>query len=275
MSRIIEREINRIYIRGDVHGNFDWLNSFCDKESTNANDVMILAGDSGILFFGANNTREKLIKGICGKAPLTFLVVRGNHDGRPENEGMILRYNDLVKGNCYWEDEYPNILYAGDGECYFMKYRNFLTLGGAYSVDKFYRLQRHWTWHPDEELTDEEMATILFNCLGNEYEYIISHTAPLEMEPTWLFMRGIDQSTVSKRMEKFLQRVKNGTNYSCWIWGHYHDDHAWRRIEEDTPLGVDDPLHLMLYQEGVLLEDADGTSLLETGKPHYLKFEDY
>lgn len=257
-------KVNRIYIRGDVHGDFDWLAKFCEQENTTLNDVMILAGDSGLLFYGKNKTREQLLKKICAEAPLTFLVVRGNHDNRPANEGMRLRWNDLVCGDCYWEDEYPNILYAEEIGRYWIRYRSFLTIGGAYSVDKFYRLAQHWTWYPDEELTDQEMTAAIEELAGEEFDYIISHTAPLDMEPTWLFMRGIDQTTISKRMEKFLQRIKNCVNYKMWIWGHYHDDHQWARVEENVACTIDNPLHLMLMHDIVCLEDKN-SSALDTG----------
>lgn len=262
-------QINRIYVRGDVHGNFDWVKDFCKRENTTTNDLMILAGDSGLLFFGKEKLRENILKNICASAPITFLVVRGNHDNRPENEGMVLRHNDFIHGDCYWEDERPNILYAKDGGLYWMKYKFFLTIGGAYSVDKFYRLRQHWTWYPDEELTDEEMEKILFSTMGNEIDYIISHTCPLDMEPTWLFMKNIDQTTVSKRMEKFLQRIKNTTMYSCWIWGHYHDDHVWPRLDQNAKLTPDDPLHMMLIKDIVMVEGPD-YSILDHNEPMYV-----
>ena len=248
-------EVKRIYVRGDVHGNFDWLKTFCEHENTNLDDVLILAGDSGLLFYGKEHTREKLLKQICNQCPITLLVVRGNHDNRPTNEGMELRYNELVGGDCYWEDEYPNILYAQDGGRYYMCYRSFLTIGGAYSVDKFYRLRQHWTWYPDEELTSEEMHTILTQINGDEFDYIITHTAPLEMEPTWLFMSSIDQTTVSTRMEKFLQRIKNCVNYAAWFWGHYHDDHEWPRLDPTVPPNETDPAHIMLMKDICCIED--------------------
>jgi len=253
-------QVRRVYVRGDVHGNFDWLKPFCEKENTTTNDVMILAGDSGLLFYGKNKTREILLKKICSRAPITLLVVRGNHDNRPANEGMTLRWNELVCGDCYWEDEYPNILYAKEIGRYWMRYKSFLTIGGAYSVDKFYRIRQHWTWYPDEELTDQEMAAGLEELAGEKFDYIISHTAPLDLEPTWLFMNSIDQTAVSKRMEKFLQRIKNCVNYRCWIWGHYHDDHQWPRLDPTTAPTIDDPAHIMLMNEIGILEEINNPS---------------
>lgn len=268
--------MGRIYIRGDVHGDFSWVKQFCEQEETTRQDLMILTGDSGLLFYGKDNSREKFMKTVCGNAPLTWLVVRGNHDNRPANEGMELRYRDFIKGQAYWEDEYYNIIYAAEIGEYSINLRKFLTIGGAYSVDKFYRIHNHWTWYADEELTDEEMNEGLHKVRGRKYDYIVSHTCPINMEPTWLFMNGIDQSQVSKRMEKFLQRIKNCVNYSCWFWGHYHDDHQWRRLDWETPPTEDDPAHIMLMKNIMLIEEPNhpsNESYLDTGIEKIIELE--
>ena len=46
----------------------------------------------------------------------------------------------MVQGEVYAEEPYPNILYAQDGGTYTISGKSFLTIGGAYSVDKPYRL---------------------------------------------------------------------------------------------------------------------------------------
>lgn len=100
-----------------------------------------------------------------------------------------------------------------------------LILGGAYSIDKEYRLKRGWKWFESEQMTEEEKERI-FNFLkkNNSYDYIFSHTAPLKYEPTYLFLPFIDQSKVDKSMEKFLDKVESLITYKEWFFGHYHDD---------------------------------------------------
>ena len=64
------------------------------------------------------------------------------------------------------------------------------------------------------ELTDEI----------NSFDYILSHTAPLIYEPRYLFLSVIDQSTVDKNMENFLQEIHDKITFKHWYFGHYHDD---------------------------------------------------
>ena len=45
-------------------------------------------------------------------------------------------------GKVWVEEAYPNILFAKDGEIYDIAGMKTIVIGGAYSVDKFYRLSR-------------------------------------------------------------------------------------------------------------------------------------
>ena len=49
----------------------------------------------------------------------------------------------------YVRAEYPNILFAKDGEIFNIEDTKHLVSGGAYSVDKFYRLSRGYGWWED------------------------------------------------------------------------------------------------------------------------------
>ena len=55
---------------------------------------------------------------------------------------------DLLGGKVWVEEEYPNILFAKDGEIFDFEVNNniykTIVIGGAYSVDKYYRLMRGW-----------------------------------------------------------------------------------------------------------------------------------
>lgn len=45
---------------------------------------------------------------------------------------------------------------------------------------------------------------------------------PLECEPTWAFLPTLDQSTVDKSTEEWLQTIYNRTEFEQWFAGHYH-----------------------------------------------------
>lgn len=73
--------------------------------------------------------------------------------------------------------------------------------------------------------TKERLATLV--CRNNSFDYILSHTAPLNYEPRYLFLSCIDQNSVDKSMENFLQWIYENINYNYlkkWFFGHHHDD---------------------------------------------------
>lgn len=55
-----------------------------------------------------------------------------------------------------------------------------------------------------------------------QVDYVFSHTVPIEYEPVWAFIQGIDQSLVDKTMEKWLQRIADNLEFEMWYAAHYH-----------------------------------------------------
>ena len=231
--------INRIFIRGDTHGDFTWLSDFCEGYETTIDDVLIILGDSALRFEGPNSFREKHRKEIVAALPITLFVLRGNHD-RPYDVGgdVILTECPLLDespwySRAMWHDEsYPNIWYFQDGGQYKIKDKTFLTIGGAYSVDKEYRQFMHWTWYEGEQLDRETQLDILDNVDHGRFDYILTHTCPYSLRPTDLFLTGIDQSKVDNSTELWLEDVFNCVEFSYWLFGHYHENRCYGRVDK-------------------------------------------
>ena len=155
--------------------------------------------------------------------------VRGNHEARPQNvPGMHLIYDEDVGGEVYIQDKWPTIRYFKDFGLYFINGLEVAVIGGAYSVDKWYRLQRNAIWYEDEQLTDEEMIACTAEFTGYEVDLVLSHTCPINWEPSDLFLGGIDQSSVDKSMELFLGELSKCFSWKVWCFGHYHADRLER-----------------------------------------------
>ena len=58
-------------------------------------------------------------------------------------------------GKVWVQPEYPNLVFAIDGEIYDFFGHSCIVIGGAYSVDKYYRLARGYNWFEDEQPSDE------------------------------------------------------------------------------------------------------------------------
>ena len=213
---------NMIYIMGDTHREFYRLN---DIEK---NNMLIILGDAGINYY--LDERDNKLKEQLNSYNIKLFCVQGNHEERPENISTYKEI-DMFGGKVFIEEEYPNLIFAKNGELYDIDNKKVLVIGGAYSVDKNYRIIYGYPWFKDEQLSKEEMNNILNKYKGQHIDIVLSHTCPLKYEPTEVFMKCIDQSDVDKSMEKFLDRVEESINYDKWYCGHYHTEKQIDKLE--------------------------------------------
>lgn len=80
----------------------------------------------------------------------TMLCIHGNHEIRPASLPSY-RTKQWNGGTVWVEEAFPRLLFAMDGEIFNLEGLRHLVIGGAYSVDKFYRLARGCGWWPDEQ----------------------------------------------------------------------------------------------------------------------------
>ena len=237
-------------LTGDTHGGMATVTrlgniarNMLDEQKIVETAVIIL-GDAGLNFY-LNNT-DKKYKKMINSMGFCVYCVRGNHEERPENLGYDLDYDPEVKGLVYLDPNFENIKYLVDGEEYWFGEHSALVIGGAYSIDKWYRLARagympeeaetadpkKCGWFKDEQLTQKEMEAIGEKVLFKHYDFVLSHTCPYSWEPTDLFLNGIDQSQVDKSMEIWMDALKNCIDWSVWCFGHYHADRVERPCVE-------------------------------------------
>jgi len=210
-----------IYMTGDKHRRFGAVNTFCSMAGTTLNDTLVILGDAGINFTG-NEVDTELKKKIDG-FPIKLLCVHGNHEQRPYN---FASYKEVpfLGGIAYAEQEHPTIFFAKDGEVYDFGGKKALILGGAYSVDKHYRLAHKLGWWPDEQPSAEIKAYVeeRLRQLDYKVDYVFSHTCPTKYIPTEMFLKGIDQSTVDRSTEDWLDAIESKLTYDRWYCGHWH-----------------------------------------------------
>ena len=222
--------IKRWIITGDTHGQ---VFQRMDKISRNIENLVaeetavIILGDAGLNYYLNKTDRKE--KDRSSSYGIRVYCVRGNHEARPQNvQGMKLINDADVGGKVYMEEGFPLIRYFVDGGEYTIDGKSVLVIGGAYSVDKYYRIARanggFSGWFEDEQLSAEERAEILERVKNKLYDLVLTHTAPITWEPTDLFLREVDQSTVDKSMEFWLKEVAMSIRWGHWLFGHYHAD---------------------------------------------------
>ena len=215
------------YFYGDIHGNPKELCETCERIKVGHGDVLILLGDVGANYYG--NKRDKLVKEMLDYIPPTILCIHGNHEQRPENiDGYELI--DWNGGKVWVQPEYPSILFARDGDIYTIGKYRYLVIGGAYSVDKFYRLERGYGWWEDEQPSAEIKAYVEKQLEEKEFDIILSHTCPFKYEPIEAFLPMIDQDSVDDSTERWLDDIENQVDYTAWFCGHWHIDKRIDRV---------------------------------------------
>lgn len=235
---------------GDAHGGMATISRVSNiqrnmPEYKPEETAIIILGDAGLNFW--LNGTDKKYKKTLNNMGYHIYCVRGNHEARPESiPGMILFEDKNVKNLVWMEENFPNIKYFVDGNEYNINGHSILVIGGAYSVDKWYRLARagyspdeaetanpkKCGWFKDECLTQEEMEAIGNKVANKQYDFVFSHTCPHSWEPTDLFLNSIDQSTVDKSMEIWMDKVKDNIDWGIWLFGHYHADRIERPCVE-------------------------------------------
>lgn len=212
---------NMVYITGDKHGSYAGVRSFCATHNTTKDDVLIVLGDNGINFY--RDTRDYWLKYKLSKLPITLFLIKGNHDARPEK---IKAYHEseFWNGKVYIEPSFPNLIFAKDGEVYDINGNKALVIGGAYSVDKEYRLINGLEWFSDEQPTPEIKSNVerLVSSVKS-FDFILTHTCPLSFISKYNIVDELFDDTDTST-EEWLDQIESCVFYRCWYCGHWHVD---------------------------------------------------
>lgn len=231
-----------IYITGDKHGDYQRVEQFCYEHHTTKDDLLIVLGDNGVNYYGEKKDRR--IKKYLESLPITFAMIRGNHDQRPSKKLYREKWVEEPEysGVFLVEDGYPDLLFCRDGAFYHFKEKLAFVIGGAYSVDKWFRLDmqeagyKQYRWFQDEQLFPKEQKQIdeLLGYAVNErhvtIDYMLTHTCPLKYKPYDKLLSSIDQSTVDETMEKWFDGIEDNLEYRTWFCGHWHIDRSVNKM---------------------------------------------
>lgn len=214
------------YITGDIHGHPDDLLWYLDqmKIPRTQDQIIVLLGDVGANYY--LDGRDLRVKKKLQESGRTYFCIHGNHEERPKN---IEGYQKTIwhDGYVWKEAAYPNLVFAEDGEMYRIDGKKCLALGGAYSIDKQYRILTHANWFQDEQIAPYERQLIMEDIkdgITNDVDVVFSHTCPIQWQPRDLFLPGFDQDTVDTSMELWLSEVEKHLNYKKWYFAHYHEN---------------------------------------------------
>ena len=211
-----------IYCTGDIHGRVRRIIDFIREQGLSPQDGIVILGDAGLNFYGPGHGDERN-KRRLNQAGVPILCIHGNHEVRPSTLPSY-QTKEWNGGTVWVEETYPRLLFAADGEIFHLEGLCHLVIGGAYSVDKFYRLDRGYGWWPDEQPSQEIKEKVIrtLDACGWQVDTVLSHTCPYRYEPREAFLPMIDQSTVDASTEEWLEEIERKLQYNHWFCGHWH-----------------------------------------------------
>ena len=196
-----------IYITGDTHRDFSRLFKLEEIED----DMLIILGDAGVNY--CLNDEDIRYKEYLKRFKIKLFCIRGNHEERPENINTYKEV-EMFGGKVFIEDDYPNLIFAKDGEVY--------NVGGHNEKPNIFIVktiinQLH------ERLKDEGISEALIkhveDRLGHDRRYAIDPTKiknDLGWYPETPFEKGI-VLTIDWYLEheEWMEHIVNG-NYQSY-----------------------------------------------------------
>ena len=216
------------YLTGDTHRKFSRIKEFLKYDFFHTiDDVIIILGDVGINYYGDyGKPNDYELKEELSKLKVTLFCIYGNHEKRPENINSY-KEKEWRGGVVYWEPEFPNLIFAKDGEIYDFDGNRCIVIGGAHSIDKEYRI-KDVDWWADEQPSDKIKARVEERLAKENWkvDVVLSHTCPYKFMPNHALMPDDWGFDFDNSTEHWLDTIKNRLTYNKWYCGHFHTNHT-------------------------------------------------
>lgn len=228
----------RALIVGDTHGNAEWLRRYIFPVAMTVRaDAVVVLGDfgawehvpAGIAFMDEVNN-------LAMQAEIPLYWLHGNHDKHSHTEATY----DLDPRGLRVCREF--VFYIPNGHAWSWGGVNLRAFGGAYSVDKAWRVEREHEnylkllrqrqktgeptvvpaqtgtlWFPEEEMTDSDMRELLA-ADSRPKDIILSHDKPHSAKPPW--NRKALPGCLANQLR--LELALRAHRPPWWLHGHLH-----------------------------------------------------
>lgn len=107
--------------------------------------ILIVLRDVGINYY---LDQDKSLKEKLNDLNIQLFCIQVNREERSENISTNKEI-EMFRGKVFIEEEYPNLIFAKNGEIYYIDNKKVWVIGGTFSVDKNYRLTYGLNWFSD------------------------------------------------------------------------------------------------------------------------------
>lgn len=212
----------RILLAGDTHGETGHHRYLIDQAVANNCDRVFVLGDWGAwehMSWGVKYVNN--VNQYAAKNDVTVYWLDGNHD---KTSLVLEKYSNDLDPEGFMRMR-SNVLYSPRGHRFTWDRVRFITLGGAYSIDKKSRLEDEKKgsgkpgryWFPEEEMSDEDMARIL-NDDSSIVDVILAHDKPRASNPQWN-RKDLDECWPNQDRMQMAIRTLGPTHF---FHGHLH-----------------------------------------------------
>lgn len=210
----------KIGLLGDTHGNFGYMSYAAGKFYREGIQNVMQLGDLGIWPNQGTKDGFTRLDETLDKFGQTWYVTPGNHEDYGQIDTLAEAHPDtdfLVYR--------PHILLMRRGTRFEFDGMTFVSLGGAPSVDRTYRLQKfHGFWWAQEDMTDEDVQRTID---GGYADVMLSHDAPAGLDQierrikdnSWIPLQ--DQMYAREGRIRFTRAVRE-VHPEFLFHGHYH-----------------------------------------------------
>lgn len=222
--------MGRLFFTGDVHGHIDIgkIQAFAEGPGKNLTkqDVLIVAGDMGVLWSASQTLAEKQLIDWYTSLPFTVAFIDGNH----ENHDRL----DTLSTATKWGRDVGVISYSlfhlRRGRVYTINDSKIWTMGGGYSIDKFQRKEFLSWWRQElPSLLDSHEGKQSLDAAGRQVDYIVTHAPPRAafeaMNVSNRFNKTVYRDLKEELpLQMYLQEIAETTKFTRWFFGHLHED---------------------------------------------------
>jgi Icc-related predicted phosphoesterase len=231
----------KIILAGDTHGDADHVKTLLEKARDTGAGVVFILGDFGIWDHHDGGVFTDAVSKLANRYQIPVCFLPGNHD----NYDLLFEWeaSKPMTADGFLEIK-PGLFYSPRGHRFTWGGVRFLSLGGAYSVDKKWRVMEdeshlhrainrrdrggvlgqkdryllatgQYQWWSQEEISEQEMRDAM---KGGLVDVMLAHDKPRDAVPDW---NRKDLEECWSNQDR-LQAVVDAVLPKLYVHGHLH-----------------------------------------------------
>lgn len=206
-----------LLLAGDIHGNPHQMLYLYEQAMKHDVDCIFSLGDFGYWeHMGGGPEFLEVVSNCAIMSNIDFFWLDGNH----ENHVLLRKTYDTGNYNEFWKIR-DGVYYSPRGHKFTWDGITFLTMGGAYSVDRNRRrIGTSWWWEEVIEADEVERASA-----AGKIDVLLSHDVPEGVDMARLLARrggGYSRIPGAEKNRVMLREVVDATLPRFVFHGHYH-----------------------------------------------------